>query len=201
MGDRRGPGRRDSDPNVSLRERTIWTSEGATVLSKPGNAGGGRGPCLRHACNGVEGRKGLAMSLKTPEKIGTLQRKLYAKAHTCSRWAEPDYRFYLRLTTRSTGSTSSRTLMPGQRPTMGQSCWKHAFGMTVDGVGFATIEAAGLEEWLEKLAQELRDRTYRPQAERRVLIPKRHVEDMPPAWSGDERPLGIPVPGLIRPGH
>ena len=33
--------------------------------------------------------KGLAMSLTTPEKIRTLQRKLYAKAK-----AEPDFRFY-----------------------------------------------------------------------------------------------------------
>jgi RNA-directed DNA polymerase len=34
--------------------------------------------------------RGLAMSLKTPEKIGNLQRKLYVKAK-----AEPEYRFYL----------------------------------------------------------------------------------------------------------
>ena len=55
---------------------------------KPGNAGGGKDPCLWWACNGVEGWKGLAMSLATPEKIETLQRKLYAKAK-----AEPGFRF------------------------------------------------------------------------------------------------------------
>jgi hypothetical protein len=57
MGDRGDPRRRDSDPNVSLRGRTTRKSEGAIVLMKPGNAGGGRGPCLRCACNGVDGER------------------------------------------------------------------------------------------------------------------------------------------------
>jgi hypothetical protein len=43
--------------NVSFRGRTTRKSEGAIVLMKPGNAGGGRGPCLRCACNGVEGER------------------------------------------------------------------------------------------------------------------------------------------------
>jgi len=54
----------------------------------------------------------------------------------------------------------------------------------VDGVTFDEIEAQGVETWLAGLAEELRGRTYRPQAVRRVMIPKP---------GGGERPLGIPT--------
>ncbi len=54
----------------------------------------------------------------------------------------------------------------------------------MDGVTFVQIEAAGVEEWLSTLGEELRARTYRPQPVRRVMIPKN---------GGGERPLGIPT--------
>jgi RNA-directed DNA polymerase len=42
----------------------------------------------------------------------------------------------------------------------------------VDGVNFADIQLAGLDEWLAGLREELVSRTYRPASVRRVMIPK-----------------------------
>jgi RNA-directed DNA polymerase len=54
----------------------------------------------------------------------------------------------------------------------------------VDGQSFTGIEAAGLGEWLNGIRNDLRAKTYKPQAVRRVKIPKP---------GGGERPLGIPT--------
>lgn len=110
------------------------------------------------------------MSLATPEKIRTLQRKLYLKAK-----AEPDFRFCQ----------------------LYDKVWRadilaHAYALAranagapgVDGVTFAAIEASGPEKWLAGLGEDLRQRTYRSQPVRRVMIPKPN---------GGERPLGIPT--------
>jgi RNA-directed DNA polymerase len=52
----------------------------------------------------------------------------------------------------------------------------------VDGQDFTEVEAYGLEQWLGELAEALRKETYRPDAIRRVYIPKPN---------GKLRPLGI----------
>ena len=110
------------------------------------------------------------MSLATPEKIRTLQRKLYRKAK-----AEPAFRFYVLYD-----------------KIYREDILRHAYAVAranagapgVDGMSFAQIEASGLEAWLAGLREELVSKTYRPDPVRRVSILKP---------DGGERPLGIPT--------
>src|ERR1700724_3003495 len=110
------------------------------------------------------------MRLETPEKIRSLQRKLYCKAK-----AEPAFRFYL-LYDKICREDILRHAYALARA--------HAGAPGVDGETFAAIAASGLEGWLAGLQQELTTRTYRPAPVRRVMIPKP---------GGGERPLGIPT--------
>ena len=110
------------------------------------------------------------MSPTTPEKIRTLQRKLYGKAK-----AEPAFRFYQLYDKvyRDDILHHAYRLAKANRGAPG-----------VDGETFAMIEAAGLEEWLAGIRESLRAKTYRPQPVRRVMMAKP---------GGGERPLGIPT--------
>jgi len=112
----------------------------------------------------------LAMSLETPDKIRTLQRKLYVKAK-----AEPEFRFYLLhdKICRSDILAHAYALACDDAGAAG-----------VDGTTFEDIERAGLEAWLEALREDLASMRYRPEPVRRVMIPKP---------GGGERPLGIPT--------
>jgi RNA-directed DNA polymerase len=111
------------------------------------------------------------MSLATPEKIRTLQRKLYRKAK-----AEPAFRFYV-LYDKICREDILRHAYAVARSNAGAA--------GVDGVSFAQIEASGLEAWLAGLREELVSKTYQPDPVRRVMIPKPN--------GGGERPLGIPT--------
>src|SRR6202011_1709065 len=110
------------------------------------------------------------MSLETPLKIRMLQRKLYQEAKE-----EPNYRFSMLydnmyredLLAHAYALAKSNQGAPG-----------------VDGQSFRGIESQGLEEWLRGVREELRAKTYQPQAVRRVMIPKP---------GGGQRPLGIPT--------
>jgi RNA-directed DNA polymerase len=110
------------------------------------------------------------MSLKTPDGIRTLQRKLYEKAK-----AEPGFRFYI-LYDKVWRADILRHAYELARANQGAP--------GVDGITFGQIEASGLENWLSRLGGELRAKTYRCQPVRRVMIPKP---------GGGERPLGIPT--------
>jgi RNA-directed DNA polymerase len=111
------------------------------------------------------------MSLATPEKIRTLQRKLYRKAK-----AEPAFRFYV-LYDKIYREDILRHAYAVARANAGAA--------GVDGVSFAQIEASGVEAWLAGLREELISKTYRPDPVRRVMIPKPN--------GGGERALGIPT--------
>lgn len=54
----------------------------------------------------------------------------------------------------------------------------------VDGTTIRQIEKEGAKSWLQKLATELKEKSYRPDPVRRVYIPKP---------GGKQRPLGIPT--------
>jgi len=110
------------------------------------------------------------MSLETPIKIRMLQRKLYQKAKE-----EPNCRFYLLYDKmyREDILAHAYALVKSNQGAPG-----------VDGQSFWGIESLGLEEWLSGIRNDLRAKTYQPQAVRRVMIPKP---------GGGERPLGIPT--------
>src|SRR5262249_60138854 len=93
------------------------------------------------------------MSLITPDKIRSLQRKLYCKAK-----AKPAFRFYVLYD-----------------KICREDILLHAYKLVranagapgVDGVKFEQIEEQGLEAWLASLREELVSKTYRPDPVRR----------------------------------
>jgi len=110
------------------------------------------------------------MSLETPDKIRSLQRKLYHKAKT-----EPEFRFYL-LYDKICREDILQHAYERARDNAGAP--------GVDGVTFKQIEEQGGEEWLAGLREQLVSKTYRPDPVRRATIPKP---------GGGQRPLGIPT--------
>jgi len=109
------------------------------------------------------------MSLQPPLTVGKLQGVLRAKAKE-----SPSYRFY---------ALYDKVYRRDVLAFAYGRCRANGGAPGVDGQTFEDIEAYGVERWLEELAHELKEKTYRPMAVLRVWIPK---------GDGKMRPLGIP---------
>jgi RNA-directed DNA polymerase len=110
------------------------------------------------------------MSLTPPDTVRKLQEALHAKAKRA-----PTYRFYALYDKVYRADVLSHAYC---------GCAANGGAAGVDGQTFADIEAYGVERWLGELTEELRSKRCRPQAVRRVYIPKA---------DGKQRPLGIPT--------
>ena len=107
-----------------------------------------------------------------PLKVAALRAKLYGKAKQ-----DPGFRFYSLF-----GQILRRDVLRASWDRVAAN--KGSPG--VDGVTIAMVLASpgGSEALLDEIEQSLRNRSYRPSAVRRVMIPKAN---------GKQRPLGIPT--------
>ena len=112
----------------------------------------------------------MSLQPPVPATIEKLQAALHTKAKEC-----PGYRFYVLYDKVYRGDILAHAYA---------RCQANGGVAGVDGQSFADIEIYGATKWLGELAQELKGKTYRPQAVRRVWIPKP---------DGTRRPLGIPT--------
>jgi group II intron reverse transcriptase/maturase len=109
-------------------------------------------------------------TIQSQDSVQELQRKLHLKAKS-----EVNFRFYALYDKVYRGDFL-------------KAAWKRvkenkgAGG--IDGIETEAVEKAGVEEFLKQIGEELRTQQYRPQALRRVYIPKA---------DGSQRPLSIPT--------
>lgn len=109
-------------------------------------------------------------SLLAPDSVRRLQTALHVKAK-----GDPDFRFY---------TLSDKVWREDVLAAAWQAVRRNGGACGVDGETFEHIQEQGADRWLGELAKQLRENTYRPQAVRQVLIPKKQP--------GKIRPLGIP---------
>lgn len=141
-------------------------AEGPVVPRKPGNAGGGKEPWFRTNAGSSEGRR--LGNLSTPTSVQKLQVALHAKAK-----AEPEFRFYALYDKLYRSDVLAHAYA---------RCRANKGAPGVDGQTFDDIERYGRDRWLGELALALREEKYKPEAIRRVYIPKAN---------GKLRPLGL----------
>ena len=104
------------------------------------------------------------------ERVQTLQEKLYQKAKQ-----ERKYKFYVLY---------DKMFIAYMLREAWESVRANGGSPGVDRLTIADVEQYGVEQYLVELGEDLRKQTYRPQAVKRVMIPKAN---------GGERPLGIPT--------
>src|SRR5262250_2212181 len=110
------------------------------------------------------------MNLATPSSVQKLQKALHDKAKE-----SPKRRFH---------ALYDKVYRKDVLAFAYACCKANGGAAGVDGQSFEDIEEYGVERWLDELADELRNRTYRPRPVRRVWIPKP---------DGKQRPLGVPA--------
>ena len=104
------------------------------------------------------------------ERVSILQEKLYQKAKQ-----EREYKFYVLY---------DKMFIPYMLREAWKSVKSNHGSPGVDGMTIEKVEQYGVDIYLKELGEELRKQTYKPQAVKRVMIPKAN---------GGERPLGIPT--------
>lgn len=109
-------------------------------------------------------------SFPPAERVRMLQEKLYCKAKQ-----EREYKFYILY---------DKMFIPFMLQEGYRKVKANGGSPGIDGVNFSDIEVNGLEVYLKTIGEELRKRTYQPQAVKRVWIDKAN---------GGKRPLGIPT--------
>lgn len=108
--------------------------------------------------------------MSAAERVGQLQEKLYCKAKQ-----EKDFKFYVLY---------DKMYIPYMLQEGYRQVKQKNGSPGIDGQTFEDIEQLGVEKYLQELGEDLRKKSYRPSAVKRVWIEKAN---------GGKRPLGIPT--------
>jgi RNA-directed DNA polymerase len=109
-------------------------------------------------------------SMTAAERVGILQEKLYCKAKQ-----ERGYKFYVLY---------DKMFIRYMLQEAYSRVKANGGSAGIDGQKISDVERYGVEKFLDELGEDLRKRTYKPQAVKRVWIEKAN---------GGKRPLGIPT--------